>query len=248
MSKKILKIIVIIMASLLVVSAVVGVGVLLRRAGEDEKPAEECKHENLVETPGLAPTCTEPGFTGEGFCAQCGSVVFVSNPLSALGHTDANLDGHCDDCSYVLSEGRALLHKISTSENVVETDFEEGAAYNVGTVIRIYRPKEKGEYGYNSVVFANTPNQKPLRFVAFYDDVDYVGRPPVVCYGFVAKSGDLYWKTYEDYIDIYVGASSYTYRQGTRVSVYKIYDTFALQTGDCDDAAFNPVKVLTLAE
>ena len=242
--KKIFKIIVIVMVSLLFLSAVVAAVVLLKRGREGEKTPEECKHENILETPGLAPTCTESGFSGDGVCLQCGSVVFVSNPLLALGHFDDDLDGHCDTCAIVLSEGRALLHQISVSDNVIETDFVENEDYSVGTVIRIYRPKDEDANDYFGVAFSDKVGF--LSLVAYYDNIDYYNGIPIAGKNFVGYKGDLFWKTYEDYVDIYVGSFTYLYGTPRQNHSFTIKESFVLTS--LDDTTSGNVKIVTLSE
>ncbi len=47
---------------------------------------------------GTAPTCTQTGLTNGSKCSVCGEVLAEQETINALGHTDDNSDGKCDNC------------------------------------------------------------------------------------------------------------------------------------------------------
>lgn len=49
-------------------------------------PPAPCTHENLRIIPGVAPTCTENGYTDETVCAECRDIIIPRQPLAATGH------------------------------------------------------------------------------------------------------------------------------------------------------------------
>ena len=57
---------------------------------------------SLVVVPGKAATCTKAGYTAYSICVNC-EVVTESTIIPAKGHTDANDDGNCDTCNYLMS-------------------------------------------------------------------------------------------------------------------------------------------------
>lgn len=78
----------------------------------------ECEHENTHTEDALAATCTEPGFTGNTVCDDCGITVAAGTEIAVLGHdiivdagyaancTTAGLtDGeHCSRCDYAVAQ------------------------------------------------------------------------------------------------------------------------------------------------
>ena len=57
---------------------------------------------SLVVVPGKAATCTKAGYTAYSICVNCEEVT-ESTVIPAKGHTDANDDGNCDTCNYLIS-------------------------------------------------------------------------------------------------------------------------------------------------
>lgn len=58
----------------------------------------ECKHENTEVVGKKDPTCTEPGYTGDTVCKDCGKVLEKGEAIPATGHHDDDKDGKCDGC------------------------------------------------------------------------------------------------------------------------------------------------------
>ena len=57
---------------------------------------------SLVIVPGKAATCTKAGYTDYSICVNCEEVT-ESTVIPAKGHIDANDDGNCDTCNYLMS-------------------------------------------------------------------------------------------------------------------------------------------------
>ena len=85
----------------------------------------ECKHENTEVVGAKDPTCTEPGYTGDTVCKDCGEVISKGEVIPAKGHTpevigkkDATCtepgytgDTVCKDCGEVISKGEVIPAK-----------------------------------------------------------------------------------------------------------------------------------------
>ena len=48
----------------------------------------DCKHEDVVVDPAVAPTCTETGLTEGRHCAKCGAVIAAQETIPAAGHKE----------------------------------------------------------------------------------------------------------------------------------------------------------------
>ena len=55
-----------------------------------------------VTDPAKRPTCTETGLTEGSHCSVCGEVLTAQEEIPALGHTDTNADGKCDNCGEIM--------------------------------------------------------------------------------------------------------------------------------------------------
>ncbi|MBQ6066550.1 MAG: hypothetical protein IJK89_06975 [Clostridia bacterium] len=72
--------------------------------------------DSTVTTP---PTCTERGYTTYT-CTVCDAVI-VKDYVNALGHTDADEDGHCDNCGRELTaEGEAVETGAEQAKNFID--------------------------------------------------------------------------------------------------------------------------------
>lgn len=65
----------------------------------------DCKHENTEVVGKKDPTCTEPGYTGDTVCKDCGKVLEKGEAIPATGHHDDDKDGKCDDCGKDIGGG-----------------------------------------------------------------------------------------------------------------------------------------------
>ena len=64
----------------------------------------DCKHENTEVVGKKDPTCTEPGYTGDTVCKDCGKVLEKGEEIPATGHHDDDKDGKCDGCGKDMQE------------------------------------------------------------------------------------------------------------------------------------------------
>lgn len=77
----------------------------------DSSAGSLCHHENFEPQNMKSPTCTEPGYSGDGICTDCGVVIWDGENLPALGH-DLNADGVCRRCGRQL-EYHGVLGQLS---------------------------------------------------------------------------------------------------------------------------------------
>ena len=85
--------------------------------------AETCDHENTEIRGAVAATCTEPGYTGDTYCIDCGEKLATGEAIEATGHGETQLrnakeptcteagytgDTHCTVCGEKLAEGEAI--------------------------------------------------------------------------------------------------------------------------------------------
>ena len=64
----------------------------------------DCKHENTEVVGKKDPTCTEPGYTGDTVCKDCGETIKTGEVIPATGHHDDDKDGKCDGCGKDMQE------------------------------------------------------------------------------------------------------------------------------------------------
>ncbi|MGN0448279.1 MAG: leucine-rich repeat domain-containing protein [Acutalibacteraceae bacterium] len=64
---------------------------------EQTRPVPALGHKEVTD-PSVAPTCSEKGLTDGSHCSVCGEVLTAQEEIPALGHTDTNADGKCDNC------------------------------------------------------------------------------------------------------------------------------------------------------
>ena len=57
---------------------------------------DACHHENTVLKNAAEPTCTEPGYTGDLYCTDCGALLQAGQSVPASGHN--YVDGICTNC------------------------------------------------------------------------------------------------------------------------------------------------------
>ena len=105
---------------------------------------EVCTHENTQLSGNDAATCTEPGYTGDIVCVDCGIVITEGEVLPATGHipvTDAAVaptctetglteGSHCSVCNEVLVEQEiipAVPHTYTEAETVAATCTQDGS-------------------------------------------------------------------------------------------------------------------------
>ena len=93
-------------------ATVAGVSALTKAIrGEDEANSSDdavkyCTHTGLIEIPGVAPTCTDPGATEGGMCASCGGIIKRQDYLEPLGHTKIPVAAIAATCKLTgLTEG-----------------------------------------------------------------------------------------------------------------------------------------------
>ena len=86
-------------------ATVAGVSALAKAIrGDDEAVSSDdgvkyCTHTGLIEIPGVAPTCTDPGATEGGMCASCGGIIKRQDYLDPLGHTEIPIPGVAPTCT-----------------------------------------------------------------------------------------------------------------------------------------------------
>ena len=102
-----------------------------------------CAHENTELRNAKEATCTEPGYTGDTYCADCGDKIADGEEISAIGHTEVidpaveptcttpgKTEGkHCSVCNEVLvaqEEIPATGHTEAIDEAVAATCTESG--------------------------------------------------------------------------------------------------------------------------
>lgn len=75
----------------------------------DGSPVELCDHRNYIRSDDeKMPTCTEPGYSQDVVCADCGEVLFYAETLPALGH-DPDADGVCQRCGERVEDRKGTL-------------------------------------------------------------------------------------------------------------------------------------------
>ncbi len=74
----------------------------------DGGPVDICDHPNDIIQDEKAPTCTEPGYSGNSYCTECGELLLYGKTIPALGHKP-DADGVCQRCGQrTLGEGGEL--------------------------------------------------------------------------------------------------------------------------------------------
>ncbi|MDD7355261.1 MAG: leucine-rich repeat domain-containing protein [Oscillospiraceae bacterium] len=63
-----------------------------------------CCHENTIVKNASEADCTNDGYTGDVYCADCSEKLSDGEKIPALGHTDKNNDGICDYCKKTMPE------------------------------------------------------------------------------------------------------------------------------------------------
>lgn len=63
-----------------------------------------CSHENTVVKNASEADCTNDGYTGDVYCADCSEKLSDGEKIPAFGHTDKNNDGICDYCKKTMPE------------------------------------------------------------------------------------------------------------------------------------------------
>lgn len=91
----------------------------------DGSTVEVCEHRNYITSDDeKMPTCTEPGYTQDTICADCGTVIFCAENLPAKGH-DPDINGVCQrwgcgarvaDRAGTLGEGNGALNWTYTAQ------------------------------------------------------------------------------------------------------------------------------------
>ena len=84
-------------------------GDFVKSPGEDGTP---CDHEHTKVVGKKDPTCTEPGYTGDIVCEDCGEVIEKGEYIPAGGH-QFNEDGICEIC------GASDVPKTGDTSNVI---------------------------------------------------------------------------------------------------------------------------------
>lgn len=149
--------------------------------------------------PAFVPTCVDGSIDGK-WCERCNDI--LENPIyipAVQGHTDDNADGICDGCGDSFAEGQFILSKIAYSDNVVETDVENGAVYPVGSVLRVYTTDiALTRWGFmdNDVLH---DIQLPYSSNLVWGSSDYIEN------GSGRISGEFYARHGDGYVDFYIG-------------------------------------------
>lgn len=71
-------------------------------SGEAAGSSSTCTHANTQIRYAQAATCSTEGYTGDTYCTDCGRRVAYGTAISTTAHVDANNDGSCDNCGYLL--------------------------------------------------------------------------------------------------------------------------------------------------
>ena len=83
---------------------------------------EACTHENTQLSGNVAATCTEPGYTGDMVCIDCGIVITEGEVLPATGHTEVTDNAVAATCTTTgLTEGShcSVCGVVIVAQNVV---------------------------------------------------------------------------------------------------------------------------------
>lgn len=75
-----------------------------------------CTHSNVKLTGAARPTCSDEGYTGDAYCADCGEKLESGHTISPTGHTNADADNTCDTCgrSIQCGHGKTELRSVLT--------------------------------------------------------------------------------------------------------------------------------------
>ena len=198
--------------------------------------------------PSSEATCISPALgPGQG-CSKCGKIYVEQEVISpALGHKFVG--NKCTVCALELdNDAEVVLEIYGTSNNVVETSMIKGQAYEVGSVIRIYRPQNGPSYdcydisGKNDIPFLaayDATEEDPLYTLPFYwssnvkDDI-------------VSIEGDFAYKAYSNYVDFYIGNFTAICKNGTVTYTLSISgETFTIMPAMATINMDN-VKILSL--
>ena len=108
---------------------------------EGDPTPDYCNHYNVATKEGYPPTCEYDGYTGEEYCADCGTVIKNGEIIPALGHYFE--DGMCVNCG------------MSNGETPDEPKPEE-PEYEIRYIFdgEIYGVKIRYEFYVNGVVYA----------------------------------------------------------------------------------------------
>ena len=72
-------------------------GLVTPSAGAEHTPAP-CAHKNVTVKNASAAACTQDGYSGDTYCADCGVWIANGSVIPAMGHKDDNTDYVCDIC------------------------------------------------------------------------------------------------------------------------------------------------------
>ncbi len=94
-----------------------------------EEQVEECKHENTVVEGAFDATCTEDGYTGDTYCADCGELVAEGEAIEAHGHTPGEwvVEGnkkvqYCEVCGEKLAEEIIVIPPVDVNLGDINGD------------------------------------------------------------------------------------------------------------------------------
>ena len=86
---------------------------------------EKLPHEEVT-VAGQAPTCTENGLTEGKQCTICGQMTAARQPISAVGHTDADRNYRCDTCGEKLCTDHQVEVLSGYAPTCTETGLTDG--------------------------------------------------------------------------------------------------------------------------
>jgi hypothetical protein len=98
-----------------------------------------CQHENTELRNEKAPTCTEPGYTGDTYCADCGELITAGEKIDATGHD--YVEGVCGNCGHEDPD--------YVPENVVFVDVTADKDATNGVIVITWDPAKLTLIGYS---------------------------------------------------------------------------------------------------
>ena len=100
-------------------------------SGDSSAPIEptECAHSRTVLKDAYDATCTEMGYSGDTYCADCGEMVSSGYDIPELDHINENNDNTCDRCNSSVTCGHGKTQLKGATDATCGSDGYSGDTY-----------------------------------------------------------------------------------------------------------------------